>query len=187
MDERNSFAWHVGFGMAYPYGNYKEVPIQKRFFSGGGNSLRGWAVRKIGPGSYKAFDKDSDIFYYHSGDIKLDMNIEYRSKLFWVLELGAFIDAGNIWTTKEYKGQEGGQFRFDSFYKEIAASWGLGLRFDFDFVLLRLDCGWKIYDPAGDVKHPETGELIKTEKWPVKYPHKLSINAAFHIAVGYPF
>lgn len=187
MDERNSFAWHVGFGMAYPYGNYKEVPIQKRFFSGGGNSLRGWAVRKIGPGSYKAFDKDSDIFYYHSGDIKLDMNIEYRSKLFWVLELGAFIDAGNIWTTKEYKGQEGGQFRFDSFYKEIAASWGLGLRFDFDFVLLRLDCGWKIYDPAGDVKHPETGELIKTEKWPVKYPHKLSKNAAFHIAVGYPF
>lgn len=187
MDERNSVAWHLGFGMAYPYGNYKEVPIQKRFFSGGGNSLRGWAVRKVGPGSYKAYDKDTDIFYYHSGDIKLDMNIEYRSKLFWVLELGAFLDAGNIWTTKEYKGQEGGQFKFDRFYKEIAASWGLGLRFDFDFVLLRLDCGWKIYNPAGDATNPKTGEVVKTDKWPVKYPYKLGDNAAFHIAVGYPF
>lgn len=187
MDERNSFAWHIGGGLAYPYGNYKEIPIQKRFFSGGGNSLRGWSVRKVGPGSYKAFDKNSDIFFYHSGDIKLDMNIEYRSKLFWVLELGAFIDAGNIWTTKEYQGQEGGKFEFNRFYKEIAASWGLGLRFDFDFVLLRLDCGWKIYDPAGTAINPETGEIHTTEKWPVKYPYKFGDNAALHIAVGYPF
>lgn len=187
IDEKNAFAWHVGVGVAYPYGNYKEVPIQKRFFSGGGNSLRGWGVREVGPGSYKAYGKDVDNFYFHSGDMKLDLNVEFRSKLFWVIELGAFLDAGNIWTVHEYEGQEGGQFKINSFYKQIAASWGLGLRLDFDFVLLRLDCGWKIYDPAGTAIHPETGEIFRTEKWPVKYPYKFGENAAFHIAVGYPF
>lgn len=184
IDERNSFAWHVGGGLAYPYGNYKEVPIQKRFFSGGGNSLRGWAVRKIGPGSFRpAFDYQ-DNFYYHSGDIKLDLNVELRSKLFWIIELGAFVDVGNIWTTKNYEGQENGKFELDKFYEQFAASWGLGLRLDFNFVLLRLDCGWKAFDPTGNSKNPEDR---KTERWPIKYPHKLSKNAAFHIAVGYPF
>lgn len=200
IDERNSFAWHIGAGLAYPYGNYKEIPIQKRFFSGGGNSLRGWAVRKIGPGKFRprispAFapvlgeqDKgDNDNFYYYSGDIRLDMNIEFRTKLFWIIELGAFVDMGNIWTTKEYEGQEGGQFKINEFYEQIAASWGIGLRFDFDFVLVRLDCGWKAFNPQGNGYDVRTGEYYKTERWPIKHPHKLAKNTALHIAVGYPF
>lgn len=184
VDERNSVAWHVGGGLAYPYGNYKEIPIQKRFFSGGGNSLRGWSVRKIGPGSFRPTYDFQNNFYYHSGDIKLDLNLEFRSKLFWIIELGAFVDMGNIWTTKNYEGQENGKFEVDKFYEQLAASWGLGFRLDFNFVLLRLDCGWKAFDPTGNSMNPEDN---KTERWPIKYPHKLAKNAAFHIAVGYPF
>lgn len=182
VDDKNSFAWHIGGGIAYPYGNNQQIPIQKRFFSGGANSVRGWSIRDLGPGSYyfkgTGIDNDKDNFYYHSGDIRLDASIEYRSKLFWVIELGAFIDAGNIWTIKKYEDQEGGHFRFDKFYKEIAVAWGLGIRLDFDYVLIRLDCGWKAYDPSGDPNRT---------KWPIKEPHKLKKNAAAHIAVGYPF
>ncbi len=104
----------------------------------------------------------------------MDASIEYRSKIFWIVELGAFVDVGNIWTIKEYEGQEGGVFKFDRFYKEIAAAWGLGLRFDFNYVLIRLDCGWKAYDPSND---PDT------RKWPIGKPWKIRKNTAWHIAV----
>lgn len=175
LDDRNSIAWRIGGGIAYPYGNNKLIPIQKRFFSGGANSVRGWGIRELGPGAY--YNSNSN-FYFHSGDIRFDANIEYRSKVFWILELAAFLDAGNIWTIKEYEGQENGQFKFDKFYKEIAAAWGLGIRFDFDFVLIRLDCGWKMYDPANN---PDKSH------WPVIRPWKIKDNTAWHIAVGYPF
>lgn len=178
VDEKNTVAWHIGAGVAYPYGNFKGIPIQKRFFGGGGNNVRGWAVQELGPGSFKPSDKKFDNFFYHSGDIRLDASIEYRSKVFWVLELAAFVDAGNIWTIKEYEKQERGDFKFDRFYKEIALAWGLGLRFDFDFVLIRLDCGWKAYDPA---------ERKNSDRWKIKDPLNFGNNAAWHIAVGYPF
>ena len=184
VDEKNSFAWHAGGGIAYPYGNNEQIPIQKRFFSGGANSVRGWSIRELGPGSYYFRPteggnvNDKDNFYYHSGDIRFDASIEYRSKLFWLLELGAFVDAGNIWTVKEYEKQEGGSFKLDKFYKEIAVAWGLGLRLDFDYVLIRLDCGWKAYDPSNDPN---------TRRWPISEPFKIKKNTAWHIAVGYPF
>lgn len=181
VDEKNSIAWHVGGGLIYPYGNSKQSPIQKRFFSGGANSVRGWAIRELGPGSYyfiPSSPADRDNFYYHSGDIRFDASIEYRSKLFWIVELGAFVDAGNIWTIKSYEDQSLGFFKLNQFYKEIAVAWGLGLRLDFDFVLIRLDGGWKAYDPSD-----QPGKT----KWPIKDPFKFNDNFAWHIAVGYPF
>lgn len=183
VDEKNSIAWHLGGGLAYPYGNNQQIPIQKRFFAGGANSVRGWGIRELGPGAYYFKNtsgnlNDRDNFYYHSGDIRFDGSIEYRSKLFWVLELGAFIDAGNIWTIKNYDKQEEGSFKFDKFYKQIAFAWGLGFRLDFDFVLVRLDCGWKAYDPSNNPK---------TRRWPITEPYKIKQNTAWHIAVGYPF
>lgn len=191
IDEKNAIAWRIGGGVAYPYGNNKIVPIQKRFFSGGANSVRGWAIRELGPG---AFNKGSATFYDQSGDIRFDANIEYRSKVFWKLELAAFLDAGNIWTIRDYEGQKKGVFKFDSFYKEIACAWGLGFRLDFDFVLIRLDCGWKIYNPADTYREmiDANGESYYVEekknfKWPVLKPLDLRKNTAWHIAVGYPF
>lgn len=180
IDDNNSIAWHVGTGLVYPYGNFKEVPIQKRFFAGGANSIRGWSVSDLGPGSFRASKKDYDNFFYHSGEMKFVLNVEYRSKLFWILELAAFADFGNIWTLKDDELRPGGQFKFDKFYKQIAASWGLGLRFDFNYFLLRVDCGFKAYNPA-----QSNGE--KNFHWPILYPNKLSQNAALHVGIGYPF
>ncbi len=178
IDEKNKVVWRLGGGVALPYGNYKQIPIQKRFFSGGANSVRGWTVRELGPGSFYPKSNEYNNFFYHSGDIRFDANLEYRSKLFWLLELGAFVDAGNVWTARKYEEQDNGQFKFNQFYKEIALSWGLGLRFDFDFVLVRLDCGWKAYNPSKDPN---------LKKWPITEPHKIGKNTAWHIAIGYPF
>lgn len=178
LDDKNSIAWHMGGGVAYPYGNFKEIPIQKRFFSGGSNSVRGWGIRELGPGASYTLDKNEDNFFFHSGEMRLDASIEYRSKLFWIIELGAFIDAGNIWNVKKYDNQKDANFDFSRFYKEIAVAWGLGIRLDFDFVLLRLDCGWKAYDPTNDPRK---------KKWPIKKPWDIKSNTAWHIAVGYPF
>ncbi len=193
IDEKNSIAWRVGGGIVFPYGNYRMVPIQKRFFSGGANSVRGWGIRELGPGS---FYKRGANFYDQSGEIRFDANIEYRSKVFWKLELAAFLDAGNIWTIKKYKEQQKGNFIPKTFYKEIASAWGLGFRLDFDYVLIRLDCGWKLYDPADIPKRytmdnewnvvPDLSAGYKS-KWRVTRPFDFKNNTAWHIAVGYPF
>ena len=87
-------ALHFGMGVAYPYGNSTILPYEKRYFSGGANSVRGWSVRGLGPGSFKGNDGRID-FINQTGDVKLDMNIEYRSHLFWKVDAAVFIDAGN--------------------------------------------------------------------------------------------
>jgi len=189
IDEKNSFAWRLGGGIVFPYGNNKIVPIQKRFFSGGANSVRGWGIRDLGPG---AFYRAGSDFYDHSGDIRFDANIEFRSKVFWIIELAAFVDAGNIWTIKKYEGQEEGNFKWNSFLKEIAVAWGLGIRLDFDYFLIRLDCGWKAYDPANRPKYQKTPDGYDRisgfkSKWAIARPFDFKHNTAWHIAVGYPF
>lgn len=174
IDERNSVAFHIGGGVGYPYGNRKEMPFERTYFSGGANSNRGWSVRSLGPGSMPV-DKNT-TFVYQVGDIRLDVNLEYRSKLFWRFEMATFVDAGNIWTIRSYDHQPKGNFDFTRFYKEIAVSYGLGLRLDFDYFLLRFDTGLKAYNPQ------EKG----SRKWAIVHPN-LHDNFAWHFAVGYPF
>ena len=173
IDERNALAYHVGVGLAYPYGNAKLIPFEKRYFSGGANSVRGWSVRDLGPGS---FTGDGN-FMNQSGDIKIDASIEYRTKLLWKLQGAAFIDAGNIWTINSYENQPGGQFKFSKFYKEIAVAYGVGLRVDLDFFILRFDGGMKAINPQF-----EKGR----NRYPIANP-KFSRDFAFHFAIGYPF
>lgn len=175
LDSRNRIAYRAGLGIAYPYGNSRILPFEKRFFSGGANSVRGWSVRTLGPGSYKRQSQRID-FMNQSGDIKLDLGVEYRSVLFWKLESALFADMGNIWTIRDYVGQEGGQFQPLSFYEDLAASVGLGLRANFDFFLLRLDMGMKMHDPS----------KIGLERWRFRNP-KRSEDFAVHFAIGYPF
>lgn len=174
FNDRNAIAVHGGFGIAYPYGNSTMVPFEKRFYAGGANGVRGWGVRTLGPGAYDARNSVTD-FINQCGDIRLDLSVEYRAKLFWVLEGALFIDAGNIWTIKSYENQPGGEFRFDSFYKQIAAAYGVGIRLDFTYFLLRLDLGVKAYNPA-----------MNQERWPLIHP-KWSRDTNFHFSVGYPF
>lgn len=173
IDHRNSLAFHAGIGIAVPYGNAKVVPFEKRYFSGGANSVRGWSVRNLGPGSFAG----DGNFMNQSGDIKLDASIEYRTRLFWKFRGAAFIDAGNIWTIREYENQPGGVFEFDKFYKQIPVAYGLGLRLDLDFFVLRFDGGMKAINP----KYKKA-----KERYPIIHP-RFSRDFAFHFAVGYPF
>ena len=176
FDDRNVLALHAGIGVAYPYGNSKVLPFEKRYFSGGANSVRGWGVRELGPGGYKGNDGRID-FINQTGDMKLDLNAEYRTPLFWKFEGALFVDAGNIWTLRKYDEQPDGQFKLDKFYKQIAAAYGMGLRLNFDYFILRFDMGMKAINPAY-----ESGD----EHWAIIHP-KLSRDFAFHFAVGLPF
>ena len=174
---KDQLVFHVGFGIAYPYGNSTVLPFEKRYFSGGANSVRGWTVRSLGPGRYK--DKDGRInFITQTGDLKLDLNLEYRTHLFWKFNGAAFIDAGNIWTLRDYEEQPGGQFTFRGLVTDLAASYGLGLRLNFDFFVLRFDAGMKAINPAYQTEDEA--------HYPLIHP-KFSRDFAFHFAVGMPF
>ena len=172
INAKNSIAYRGAFGVAYPYGNLTILPFEKRYFAGGANSVRAWNVRSLGPGTFSA---PTNQYYNQTGDIKLEANIEYRFKLFWLLEGAMFIDAGNTWTIRDSESQPGGLFKFDSFYEEIGLGYGFGARFDFSFFVFRFDMGIKAYDPEQSV----------SDRW-VRKP-SLQNDAAYHIAIGYPF
>ena len=109
--------------------------------------------------------------------MKLEMNLEYRTKLFWKLHGAAFIDAGNIWTIRNYNDQPGGKFKLNQFYKEIAVDYGFGLRLNFDYFILRFDMGMKAVNPAYS---------YNDEHWAFLHPNP-SRDFSFHFAVGMPF
>lgn len=171
---RNSLAFHAGAGVGMPYGNSEIMPFEKRFYGGGANGVRGWDVRTLGPGRYPSSNSVSD-FINQCGDIRLEASVELRTKLFWLFELGTFIDVGNIWTIHNYVNQPDGMFHFNSFYKEFAAAYGLGIRMDFNYFLIRFDLGMKAHNPA-----------IGEERWPLIHPnwHR---DSSFHFSIGYPF
>lgn len=177
IDKNNQLVFHAGLGVAYPYGNSTVMPFEKRYFSGGANSVRGWTVRSLGPGQYK--EQDGRInFINQTGDMKLDLNAEYRTYLFWKFNGALFVDAGNIWTIRQYDEQPGGQFSFKDFPRQLAVSYGLGLRLNFDYFILRFDLGMKAVNPAYEAEDDE--------HYPVLHPN-FKRDYAFHFAVGLPF
>jgi len=179
FNDLSSIVYRGFFGIGVPYGNSKAIPIEKQYFSGGANGIRAWQVRSLGPGSYNPnpVGSTSTIFLNETGDIKLEANAEYRYKLFWILEGAVFIDAGNIWSIKRDPTREGADFRFNKFYKDIAVGTGTGFRFDFKFVVARVDIGMKLRDPL----------LTGTSPW-------IFLNGPYHLehftivlGIGYPF
>ena len=176
INSNNSLAMRTAFGIALPYGNNSIIPYEKRYFAGGANSVRGWSVRELGPGSYTGADGKVD-FINQTGNLKMFFNLELRSYLFWKLHGALFGDAGNIWTTRNNAAQPGGQFHFDSFYNQLAASYGAGFRFNFDYFILRFDMAMKAVNPS----HENT-----REHYPIVHP-KFHRDFTFHFAVGLPF
>lgn len=174
FDTRNSIACRFGAGVGVPYGNSGVLPFEKRFYGGGANGVRGWEVRTLGPGRFPGSNSVSD-FINQCGDIRLDMSVEYRSKLFWVIEGALFVDIGNIWTIHNYPNQPDGMFKFNQFYKELASAYGVGIRLDFNYFLLRFDMGMKAHNPA-----------IGQEPWPLIHP-RWGRDHSFHFSIGYPF
>ena len=171
-----SLALHARIGIAVPYANSTILPFEKRYFSGGANSVRGWSVRTLGPGNYAHKDGRID-FINQTGDMKIDLNAELRGDLFWKFQGAFFIDAGNVWTLRDYADQPGGQFKITSLWKEMAVAYGIGLRMNFDYFVLRLDLGMKAVNPSYE---------NSKEHFPLVHP-KFSRDYALHFAVGMPF
>ena len=161
-----ALALHALVGAGYAYGNSSALPFEKQFYCGGASSLRGWQARTIGPG----FNKMDDSFSIPSqtGDLKFEFNAEYRFDLFWKLEGALFADAGNVWNAKDFDG---------SAIKSVVADWGFGVRANLDFILLRLDTGFKVHDPSADTGY----RWIGPRGW------FASDGFAIHFGVGYPF
>ena len=173
--EGGTIATRLLAGAGYAYGNSEALPFEKHFYSGGANSLRGWQARGVGPG-YAKMDK-TFVIPSQTGDLRLEANVELRFKLYGLLSGAVFADAGNIWTINKGASEAPeGRFCAANFPGSIAADWGLGLRFNMKVILLRLDMGLRIHDPA-----------LEGSKWlgPGKWFH--SGGNAIHIAVGYPF
>jgi outer membrane protein assembly factor BamA len=164
----------LGVGEGVPYGKADIIPYERRYYSGGANSVRGWSESTLGPGTYQRI---TSLYrdYNQVGDVKLDMNMEYRTKMFWVLEGALFLDAGNIWTIRSYDEQSGGVFKLPTFLNQIAIAYGAGFRFDFSFFIARIDIGMKLFDPSKS----------RLEQWRTK--PNFNEDLAFHIAIGYPF
>lgn len=181
FNESHRLVFHADLGLAVPYLNSEAVPFEKRYFAGGSNSVRGWTARSLGPGGYRGSGKLID-FNNQAGDLRLNMNLEYRAKVWSFIELAAFVDAGNIWTIYDYETQPYGQFQWNEFYKQIALAYGVGLRLDFSIFIFRVDFGVKLYDPSRLY-----GELAGTQWRTVKNGLNWSNDMAFHFAIGYPF
>lgn len=147
INKKNSFAGRFNFGIGIPLWNATTLPFEKSFFLGGSNSMRAWDYRTLGPGSYYN-NKETVVNDVRVGDIKLELNLEYRGTLYKFIKYGVFVDAGNIWLTHKDDEMPNAEFQFNRFYKEIALGAGVGLRFDFSFFIIRLDAALPIYDPS---------------------------------------
>lgn len=178
---RHRLVFHAGLGVAVPYLNSYTVPFEKRFFSGGANSVRGWQARTLGPGGYRGNNSLSS-YDLQVGDIRLDLNVEYRWRVWSIIELAAFVDAGNNWTIHDYVAQPNGVFKWNNFYKQIAMAYGVGLRLDFNILLFRVDFGVKLYDPSRI-----SGSLAGTQWRTAKNGLCWRDDMTFHFAIGYPF
>lgn len=172
--------FHADLGMAVPYGNSQTIPFEKRYFAGGANNVRGWSARSLGPGGYKGDGRLID-FNNQSGDIRANLNLEYRAQVWSIIELAAFFDAGNIWTIYDYDAQPHGVFRWNEFYKQIAMAYGIGLRLDFSFFIFRVDLGVKLYDPS--LLYDGSGKQWRTVANGLNWKNDM----ALHFAIGYPF
>ncbi len=176
INDASSAVYRGFIGVGIPYGNSKAIPFEKQFFGGGSNDIRAWQVRTLGPGS-ETIPKGTS-FINQTADIKLEANAEYRFKLFWILEGATFLDAGNIWTFNKDSSRPGANFQLKYFLDDIAVGTGVGLRFDFKFVIGRLDLGLKLRDPS----------IHSGSKWIIfreGYSYKRDMALVF--GIGYPF
>ena len=160
-------------GAGFAYGNSSALPFEKHFYGGGANSLRGWQARTVGPGCSPR--DTSFVIPNQTGDMKLEANIEYRFDMFWKVAGAVFVDAGNVWTLNKEGSDELSAFRWNNLGESIAANWGVGARLNLGFLLLRVDMGMKIHDPAREQKWVSPGKWLNRD------------NYALHFGVGYPF
>jgi outer membrane protein assembly factor BamA len=174
MGEGSQLVGHFFAGYSWPFGNSEYIPYTEQFWVGGANSIRAFNVKSLGPGKYHSDDKRWR-FVEEVGDMKLQANLEYRTRLFGKLHGALFLDAGNVWNTKEQEDLEGGKFKFSNLLDETALGTGIGLRYDLDFFVVRLDWGIGIHAP------------YDTGKGGYYNIPSFRDGQSFHLAIGYPF
>ena len=146
LNKTNAFVIRVLLGMGFPYGNSKEIPYERSFFAGGANDMRGWQFRTLGPGGYSG-----TIYYERAGDIQIETNLEYRFPIYDFFKGALFVDVGNIYTWQKDSLQviyPDGEFRWDTWYQQLALDAGVGARFDFSFFIFRIDFAVPLINPA---------------------------------------
>lgn len=173
FNDKNILVFRTFGGIGVPYGNAKNLPYEKSFFAGGANNQRAWQLRELGPGSSKI--DESQLSYDRSGDITFGANVEYRFPIIGPLEGATFVDIGNIWTIYNQTDMKGGQFQFNSFYKELATGAGLGLRLNIQFIIVRFDFAIKLWDPSKEI----------SQRWVL--PNTKFSNINVNLGIGYPF
>ena len=172
LGEKVALAGRIYAGVAWPYGNSDAMPFDRLFYAGGGNGMRGWAPRTLGPGTPPR--KTDTEYPMQLGDLKLEANLELRFPIWGILHGATFFDAGNVWYMNSKRYDADAIFHFRDFYKELGFNTGFGLRFDIKFVVLRLDWGVQLYNPG----EPVGERWIHNFKWR---------NMALNFGVGYPF
>ncbi len=181
LSRESQLVSRVRAGVGIAYGNSDGMPYSKQFFIGGTNSIRAFKARSLGPGSFNPYSLNTAFVPDQSGDMILEFNIEYRKKLFSIVNGALFVDMGNIWNLENISDRPGGKFSSD-FYKEIAIGAGAGLRFDITFLVLRLDLAFPLRIPYN----------LPGERWVID---KINFgdskwrkdNLMFNLAIGYPF
>ncbi|MEP1258613.1 BamA/TamA family outer membrane protein [Algoriphagus sp.] len=186
LNQKSTLAYRANFGIAHPYGVSNGIlPYEKYFFAGGGTSIRAWQARRLGPGSYTPQIGEGgryDYAFEQPAEMIVETMLEYRRNLVGYFDMAVFVDAGNAWVIGVDNSRPGADFRFDRFYKEIAIGTGLGLRMDFNFLVVRLDLATKAVDPS----------MPEGQRWVLD---NISFNNIFglkgqtvlNFGIGYPF
>ncbi len=185
LSQHSQLVGHLNAGLGICFGNSSDLPFSERFYIGGANSVRAYPLRSIGPGRFMGdYEGNRQLSYLlQNGDVKLQANLEYRQRLFGNLHGAVFLDAGNVWLRKDLEiGIDDisimfkeAYFHFGEFFKQMAVGTGVGLRYDLDFLILRLDWGIGLHVPY---------ETTKSGFYNVD---KFSRHQTLHFAIGYPF
>lgn len=176
IDKNQSIASRVAGGIIWAYGNTNTAPYSEQFYIGGANSVRAFTARSIGPGGFLPTKTSKGLYLDQTGDIRMEANVEYRFRIYGDLHGAVFLDAGNVWMLRKDEEAPEKQLRWKTFGKQIALGTGAGIRYDLDFLILRLDCGVPLHDPYDTGKkgyYNVTGSFWK--------------GLGLHFAVGYPF
>ena len=177
IDRNNTFVTRIMAGAIYSYGNASVAPFNEQFYIGGANSIRAYTIRSIGPGRFKP-DRSSVYSYIDQmGDVKFEANIEHRFRLLGDLYGAAFLDAGNVWilSNSEESKRPGGHISESNFPADLALGTGFGVRYDMDFLVVRLDLGIALHNPSSESSNYFNAPFMR------------SGNYGLHLAIGYPF
>jgi outer membrane protein assembly factor BamA len=195
IDQQSQLVGHINAGHMWVFGNSDEAPFSEKFYVGGANSIRAFNVRTIGPGAYHAAGNRQTSYLMQNGHTKLVLNLEYRRKLFGNLYGALFLDAGNVWTNQDFslsktsemttsekewvdqwnEGTSNLSFKPSTFFEQLATGTGLGLRYDLEFLVVRIDWGFGLHLP------------YRTEKSGYFNIPRFQDMHTLHLAIGYPF